>query len=44
MLDINRIKENQEEVKAALAKRNYSVDFSGVILLDDKRKAFIFET
>lgn len=44
MLDINRIRENQEKIKHAIAKRNYSVDFTNVIALDDKRKVLIFES
>ncbi len=44
MLDINLIRNNKEQVKLALGKRNYEVDFSIVITLDDKRKALIFES
>lgn len=44
MLDINLIKSNTEQVEKALAKRNYKVNFSIVIALDDKRKTLIFES
>nr|HPJ21568.1 serine--tRNA ligase [Clostridia bacterium] len=44
MLDIRRIRENQEEVTKALAKRGVIVDFNPLIELDDERKKLIFET
>lgn len=44
MLDINRIRENKEEIEKALMKRSYKVDFTSVIELDDKRKSLIAET
>ncbi|MBN2853637.1 MAG: serine--tRNA ligase [Clostridia bacterium] len=44
MLDINRIRENTDEVIRGLAKRNFTADFSHVIMLDDKRKALTFES
>ncbi len=44
MLDINLIRNNTKQVKTALAKRNYEVDFSAIIALDDKRKALIFKS
>ena len=44
MLDIKRIKENQQEVIKALAKRNFKIDFTNVLELDEKRKTLIFES
>jgi seryl-tRNA synthetase len=41
MLDINLIRNNSEEVKEALAKRNYKVDFSEFMLWDKERKDII---
>lgn len=41
MLDINRIRQNPEEVAAALAKKGCSVDFAQVIAWDDERKNVI---
>ena len=43
MLDINRIRENKEEIAAALAKRGLEVDFTELLKLDDARKKAIFE-
>ena len=43
MLDINRIRNNVEEVKAALAKRGFEIDFAELIELDDARKKVIFD-
>lgn len=41
MLDINLIRNNPEEIKKALAKRNYEVDFSEFISWDKERKSII---
>lgn len=41
MLDINLIRNNPEEIKKALAKRNYEVDFSEFMLWDKERKSII---
>ena len=38
MLDINKIRENKEEIKKALLKRMKNVDLDAVLKLDDKRK------
>lgn len=41
MLDINLIRNNPEEIKKSLAKRNYEVDFSEFISWDKERKSII---
>ena len=41
MLDINLIRNEQEEVKAGLAKRNYQADFSEFNLWDKRRREII---
>ena len=41
MLDINLIRNEQEKVKAGLAKRNYQVDFSDFNLWDKRRREII---
>ncbi len=43
MLDINKIRENPDEVKKALLKRNYEVDFDVLLNLDEQRKKLITE-
>lgn len=43
MLDINRIRDNKDEVAAALAKRGFEIDFSELIALDDLRKKVIYD-
>jgi len=43
MLDINKIREQKEEVKKALLKRMKNVDLDTVLDLDDKRKKIIQE-
>lgn len=43
VLDLKRIRENPEEVKAALLKRMASVDFSELLALDQKRRETIAE-
>ncbi len=43
MLDINRIRSSEKEVKAALAKRGLEINFTELIELDDARKKVIFE-
>ncbi len=43
MLDINRIRNNTNEIAAALAKRGLQFDFTELIELDDARKKAIFE-
>lgn len=43
MLDINKIREQKEEVKKALLKRMKDVDLDSIIKLDDKRKKLIQE-
>ncbi|MDD4290332.1 MAG: serine--tRNA ligase, partial [Patescibacteria group bacterium] len=43
MLDINKIREQKEEVKKALLKRMKNVDLDIVLHLDDKRKKLIQE-
>ena len=44
MLDLRRIREEKEQVAAALAKRMKNYDLDAVIALDDKRKALLGET
>ncbi|MCR5374452.1 MAG: serine--tRNA ligase [Lachnospiraceae bacterium] len=41
MLDIKRIRENPEEVAAALKKRNLDVDFTELLTLDKDRRALL---
>jgi len=41
MLDINLIKENPEQVKKALLKKNWNVDFTNLIKKFDKKKDLI---
>lgn len=41
MLDIKRIRENPEEVTAALKKRNLDVDFTELLTLDKDRRALL---
>ncbi len=43
MLDIKMIKENSALVAERLSRKGYTVDFSEVLALDDKRKALISE-
>ena len=43
MLDINKIRQNPEDVAAALKKRGMDVDFSEFLRLDQKRKEIITE-
>ncbi len=43
MLDINRIRSSEKEVKAALAKRGLEINFTELIELDDARKKVIFD-
>ena len=45
MLDINRIRNNKEEVKKVLLKRLKESDFNldEIIVLDDKRKKLLTE-
>lgn len=43
MLDINRIRDNKDEVTAALAKRGFNLDFTELISLDDARKKVIYD-
>ena len=43
MLDIKRIRENTEEIKAALARRKETVDIDGVLKLDASRRELLFE-
>jgi len=43
MLDIKKIRENPDEVKKALLKRNYEVDFNILLSLDEQRKKLITE-
>ena len=43
MLDIKRIRENPEEVKAALARRKEEVDIDGVLTLDAERRELLYE-
>lgn len=44
MLDIQRIRNNPEEVRAALQKRLYEVDFSDLLSWDQKRRSIISES
>ena len=44
MLDIQRIRNNPEEVKAALKKRLYDVDFTELLEWDKKRRNLIAES
>ncbi|MBR6411419.1 MAG: serine--tRNA ligase [Clostridia bacterium] len=41
MLDIKLIHDDPEKVKAALAKRNYEVDFTELLAWDDERRSLI---
>ena len=43
MLDIQKIRKNPDEVAAALKKREYDVDFSEFLSLDEKRREIIAE-
>jgi seryl-tRNA synthetase len=43
MLDFNWIKSNPEDVQKRLQKKGFSVDFSHVIQLDQKRKSWLLE-
>lgn len=43
MLDMKLIRGETERVKAALARRKEDVDIDGVIALDDRRRAILFE-
>ncbi len=43
MLDINRIRNNSDDVAAALAKRGMEISFAELIKLDDARKKMIFD-
>jgi seryl-tRNA synthetase len=43
MLDINRIKDHEQEVVAALAKKGWQVDFSKVLKQNADRKQLIFQ-
>ena len=43
MLDMKLIRGETEKVKAALARRKEDVDIDGVIALDDRRRAILFE-
>ncbi|NLL66099.1 MAG: serine--tRNA ligase [Clostridiaceae bacterium] len=44
MLDIQRIRNNPEEVKAALQKRLYEVDFTELLSWDQKRRSIISQS
>ncbi len=44
MLDINRIRENPEEVKSALLKRMDNVDFSELLDWDKRKRVLNYET
>ncbi len=43
MLDIKRLREDTENVKAALARRKEDVDIDGVLAIDAKRRELLFE-
>ncbi len=43
MLDINKIRNNTEEIKASLLKRMDNVDLESIIKLDDKRRKAVAE-
>ena len=43
MLDINRIRNNKEEVEKALLKKNFSVDFTELLEWDSLRRKSIFD-
>ena len=43
MLDMKLIRGETEKVKAALARRKEEIDIDGVIALDDRRRAILFE-
>ncbi len=43
MLDLQRIRNNPQEVKDALAKKGYDADFSQILEWDNLRKATITE-
>ena len=44
MLDIQKIRNNPEEVRAALQKRLYEVDFTELLSWDQKRRSLIVES
>ncbi|MFO7636981.1 MAG: serine--tRNA ligase [Clostridia bacterium] len=44
MLDINRIRENPEEIVRKLSKRNLAVDFTELLSWDKQRRELIFRT
>lgn len=44
MLDIQKIRQNPDEVKAALKKRLYDVDFTELLSWDQKRRSLIQES
>lgn len=44
MLDINKIRNNPDEVKQALAKRLYEVDFTELLSWDQRRRSIITES
>ncbi|HQM95978.1 MAG TPA: serine--tRNA ligase [Clostridia bacterium] len=43
MLDINRIRNNREEVEKALLKKSYKADFTELLNMDSLRRSRIFE-
>ena len=43
MLDIKRLREDTENVKAALARRKEDVDIDAVLAVDTKRREILFE-
>ncbi|HHT94718.1 MAG TPA: serine--tRNA ligase [Clostridia bacterium] len=43
MLDINRIRNNREEVEKALLKKNFKIDFTELLDFDAQRRSKIFE-
>ena len=44
MLDINLIRENPEEVREKLAKKQFEVDFTDFLARDEKRRGLIYRT
>ena len=43
MLDIRRLREDTEAVKAALARRKEEIDIDAVLAVDAKRRELLFE-
>ena len=44
MLDIKQIRQNTQEIEKKLHKRDATINLSGIVELDEKRRALLFET